>query len=287
MLTPKQELDRYLDRRATVFFQAMMNLLHAHFGRGDVASARRDLAEVIQRTLILSDLQGRRRLLMEADATRRRMGGFAAVPETSPIVPGVPFEEAVEDILQREPRLERTAAEVARLYSTERAFALARSAEQVITERVQKELAGGISTGITADDIEKAIQGIGNFTRAYADTVFRTNASTAYTNGRFEQASDPDVSDVIVAFEFVGIRDAFERPNHAAADGLIAAPSDPIWKLLRPPLGFNCRHTLHFISRFEAERRGLWQNDRFVPYYPPTISQARPDVGFRASEVTF
>lgn len=238
MISAHKELDAFLDRKATVFHQAIMNLAFAKATGKDLEAARKDLAETIQRTLILADLKGRERLLMEFDAAKRG-AKFADIPETSPIVPGISFEEAVEDMFKRDPRLERSSAEISRLYSTEKVFAMARSAEMVVTKRAQDEIVKWLGSGDPATAIEKTLTEIGPFSRAYADTVFRTNTATAYNEGRMEQALDPDVSEVIVGFRYDGIDDAFTRENHRAGFGSIAATDSPVWKLRKPPAGFN------------------------------------------------
>jgi len=261
------ELDRFLDRKATVFYQAVMNLAHEKFTGGDLQGARKDLAETIQRTMILADLNGRKRLLMEYDASKAKSAKFADVPDTSPIAPNLSFEEAVEDLLIREPRLAKSAAEVTKLYNTSKVFAMARSAEMVITKRAQEEISKWLMGGEPAQAISKTIQEIGPFSEAYANTVYRTNVATAYNEGRMEQAEDPDIADVIVGFRYTGIADNFTRPNHQAGFGTIAATDDPIWNTHKPPLGYNCRCGLEFVSRFEAERLGLWKNEKLAPHY--------------------
>lgn len=293
MITARQELDKFLDRRATVFYDAMMNMVRAHTGRGDLPEARKELADVIQRTLILSDLAGRRRVLMEADAAERKASArFSGIPETSPVVPGVVFEEAVNDMIEREPRLERSAAKISEMYSDQKVFAMAHSADVNLTERVQKIVQENMEKGGFFPDVEQKIMKVGEeqvkpFARAYADTVFRTNCSTAYTAGRFDQAHDEDVKEVIAGFRYEGISDAFTRENHRKGFGTIAPSDDPLWGHFRPPNGYNCRCTLEFVSRFEAERLGLWRDGKMVPHYTASPSELQPDQGFRTKAVTF
>ena len=283
MIPAHKELDKFLDRKAAVFHQAIMNLAHEKFTGGDLEGARKDLAETIQRTLILADFHGRKRLLMEYDASKAKAAKFSEVPETSPIAPGLTFEEAVEDMLIREPRLAKSAAEVSRLYSTQKVFAMARSAEMVITKRAQEAISQFIRSGEPAEAISKTIQEIGPFSEAYANTVYRTNVVTAYNEGRMQQATDEDIADVIVGFRYSGILDNFTRDNHRAGFGTIAATDDAIWKTHKPPNGYNCRCGLDFVSRFEAERLGLWKNEKLVPHY--VGGQAfHPDPGFKVGD---
>ena len=153
-----------------------------------------------------------------------------------------------------------------------------------------------IADGKSTQDVENAILDIGesadmgavrDWTRAYAGTCFRTNASTGYSNGRFEQAQDPDVKEVIPAFKFAALHDDRTRPWHEAAHGLIADTLDPIWATFRPPIGWNCRCSPNFISKFELERLGLLENGRVRRHVPPTFGSAHPDPGFRPGAFDF
>lgn len=294
-ISAQEELERFLDRSAAVFATAFGNLIERS-GEAYV-SAFHETSTLLRDTLVLADLHGRRRALMEADYHRRRMPkamkGGAAEEESTPIVPGVPFLEAVDDLLKREPRLAKNYEEVQRMYSKERVFAMTYSASEKLMARVKDAvtnlIAKGETPGMTENEIlEIAREEAHDWTRSYAATVYRTNANTAYTNGRFEQARDKDILDVTPAFELVGIVDERERPNHAAARGLIAATGDPIWRRYRPPLGFQCRHGVRLVSRYELERRGLLDRaGNVISYHPPRFSFASPDRGFIPSALEF
>ena len=281
MISAHKELDAFLDRKATVFHLALLNVVEANFSGKNKAGAIKDLAETIQRTMILADLKGRERLLMEFDAAEKRGGKFADIPETSPVVPGIIFEEAVEDMLRREPRLARSAAEVSRLYSTEKVFAMARSADLTITRRANEEISKWLAGGTPAQALEKTIQEIGPFSRAYADVVYSTNCCTAYNEGRMQQAQDEDIAEVIVGFIYNGVDDAFTRENHRKGFGTIAPTNHPVWKTRKPPNGYRCRCGLDFYSRYDAERQGLWKNGALVPYFPNPLTEFYPDPGFK------
>jgi SPP1 gp7 family putative phage head morphogenesis protein len=132
--------------------------------------------------------------------------------------------------------------------------------------------------GVDVRQGSEIVQRLGDWSRAYADTVYRTNLTSAYTAGRFRQQEG--VSDVIGAFGFRSRRDDSTRPNHRAAEGLIAPPHDIIWERLSPPLGYNCRCSLRLVSRFELERLGLLRDGRVMRFEPATLAQAGPDKGF-------
>jgi len=237
--------------------------------------------------MALSDLLGRRRLVLEAAAARKGVPdsliGIVVFAET-PVVPHVPFEEAVRDLVSRTPALARSAAQVERVYRAH-GFAMARSASLQVTKHVQGILAELMREGVTLAKAEDLVARAGNFARAYAETVYRTNMNTAYSAGRFMQARDPDVAAVIGGLERVSVLDSDVRPNHAAGHGLVASVNDPVWGVAAPPSGYNCRCSAIFTSKGELRRRGLLdvKTGRVRRYEPPGFRRFHPDPGFRAS----
>ena len=239
------------------------------------------LSRLIGETMALSDLMGRRRLILEAEAVRARQPvSTRAVFSETPVVPHVEFDEAVADMVSRRPELAKSAEKVAEVYERH-GFALAQAAELSIVKRIQEFIAKALREGRTVPKAAETIAGIGDFTQAYAETVYRTNVATAYTAGRFQQAADPDIAEVIGAFEFNAVLDADTRPNHAAAHGLLASQNDPIWATYSPPLGFQCRCDLRLVDRFELRERNLLDTaGRTLRILPGTFSSAYPDPGF-------
>jgi len=252
----------------------------------DYNNALTDLAKLLRHTVILTNLHGRKRVWMETKAVAK----FDAIPDRTPIKYGATFEEAVEDILKREPRVvpahipaNKRAEWVSSLYSREKAFAAARSVDERLTNRIKKaveeSIQKGLDPGLTEQKImQMAVDASHNWSRAYAATVYRTNVARAYTEGRFQQVQDPDVRAVAPALEYRAIMDEVTRPNHAAAHGLVADATDPVWEDLKPPNGYNCRCTAILVSKFELERRGLLdENDRVIKYEPPDMENAHRD----------
>lgn len=275
------EMDSLQGVSSKRFNSAMSAFIRAAMGDGDVSVAREHLRNVIARTMILSDILGRRRMLLEVDSKHRVK--LSATPEQSivQIDSQVVFEDAVQDILRREPRLASNAEEVQKVYGAGHSFALARSTELKLTQRIQTAIANLIEQGKSADDASLVIAEMGDFTRAYADTVFRTNLNTAYSAGRFRQAFDPDIAEIVGAFEYNAVGDIDTRDNHDAADGLIAGTTDPIWDIFAPPLGYLCRCSLRTVDRFELDDlKLLGPNGTIIRKTPAGFSSARPDVGF-------
>lgn len=270
----------HLLHRSADEFQVVLNDLAVAVIRGDTRRAallRARMATLIGETMALADLLGRRRTLLALDAHAPHIDRFMETP----VVPDVEFVEAVADLVRREPRLAAGAAAVSQLYSQRHAFALARSAELNITERVQKAVTDAAQRGEPVPVAADIIAEIGDWSRAYGETVYRTNVATAYTAGRFQQAFDPEVADHFPAFEFRATMDGDTRTNHAAADGLIAATHDPIWERFSPPLGYNCRCDLQLLSIEEVRGARVMDPNGFIGRrLPATFGSARPDPGF-------
>lgn len=289
MIQASQELHRFLDRRARAFQEVMVKLANAFRIPDRWDAALRELAEIIRGTLILSDLHGRRRMLMEADYVRRvgrssRTGSFEDTAGTVSNV--IPFEEAIEDLIGRDPRLAKSADEVSRLYNTSKTFAMAKSSSLKLTERIQEIMARMSREAKGIDEVGQEIlraakEESHDFARAYAETVYRTNVNTAYTEGRFLQAEDPVVAEVVPAMEFVSQRLPTSRPNHVAAHGLIAATADGVWRMFKPPIGYNCQCSANFASVYDLKRAGLLRGENVVRYLPPSFGNAYPDPGFK------
>ena len=197
----------------------------------------------------------------------------------SAVVPSVEFEEAVSSVLARHPRLAGAYRAATAAYTEDAAFTLAKAADLEQVARVRDAVARALSEGSTLTEAREAIVQLGDWNRTYAETVYRTNAAAAYADGRLIQARDPDVRMVAPALRYMAVHDANVRPNHLAADGLVAGPDDPVWALLKPPLGFNCRCGLRLVDRIEAESLGVLDSAGNVrrATVPPG---AGPDAGF-------
>ena len=175
---------------------------------------------------------------------------------------------------------ERTAQNIARIYSesTKPIVAFTRAAEASVTRRAQALISEMIRDGSSevdagarlARDINAMRKRSRKWSASYARMVFRTNANTGATAGRFRQARDPDVAEIIPGFRYDAIGDRDTRPNHAAMDGVTMRAADPRWAKVAPPLGYNCRCDIVEVTAFDAPQ---WT--RTLP------SGAGPDDGFR------
>lgn len=284
--TQQQETKEFYDRSTVQFSDAILELARARLERtgspAAIEEAMRHLGEVISANQALADMMGRRRILLETDARRARYGlQYDARYETlvSPIVPRVDYVQAIKDIVERDPRLAGSAAEVSQIYNESHGFALARSADQVVTQRVHELVIDFLKTGRPTPTVEEGIAQLGNWSRSYGETVFRTNVSTAYAFGRVEMASDPEVADFVMGLRRTSANDIDTRPNHAKSAGITAPARHQVWVDHGVPGGYNCRCGYDIVDRIQAEREGILSRDgQLIP--PRVPAGAYNDPGF-------
>jgi hypothetical protein len=263
VLSAQDEFDQLSSRSTAQFTARVLDLVEAraawHYSLPRIELARESLGRLIAGTYSVAEMLGRRRVLLEADKMSAGMSSYSAMQYAADqnLIPHVSPERAIEDMVKREPRLAHGYKEVQEIYSFQRAFALAKSSDQIITEKVQSFLAASLGRGGTLPTAEKVIAGLGDWSRAYGETVFRTNMGTAYASGRIKESMDPDLSGFIVGLERQAVNDVDTRKNHRAASGLCAAQRDPIWLRLGLPAGYSCRCNWRLVDIYEARRRRL------------------------------
>jgi hypothetical protein len=290
--TPEQETKEFYDRSTAQFTEAVLELARCRISRlpGPVAheQALQHMSEVIVASKQLADMMGRRRVLLETDARKSRYGmSRPATYDTlvSPIVPKIDYVQAIEDLVTRDPRLAGSAAEVAEIYNTSHGFALAKSADEVVTQRVQELIEEFLKKGLPTPSVQVGIAQIGDWAHSYGETVFRTNVGTAYAEGRVQMAKDPEVADFVVGLRRYSARDVDVRPNHRASDGITAPANHVVWKDHGVPGGYNCRCGYDIVDRLQANREGiLGPNGQLVP--PRVPEGAYNDKGFTGKLMT-
>lgn len=209
------------------------------------------------------------------------------------LLPRVTLKEAVEDLLERTPKTiynaaERTYMRIAQLYSEGHYIAFVKSAEDAVTEKARQLISEGVKKGVPEAEMGRLLRlGVDkvkdlseDWVDGYSRMVFRTNINTAVSAGRFRQVQDPTVRRFIPAFQFQAVIDSETRPNHKAADGLIFEVTNPVWNKISPPLGYNCRCQLVFLSQNKLKRMGrLTKNSDVLEDRLPV--SAHPDPLFR------
>lgn len=278
-------------RYARLYFAAIHELYVAKVrdDRVSARAAREQLAKVMAQTMGVGEVLGASLLLQNLKRTAK----FAADEPSQTLLPRVTFDEALQDMVERAPvtlvdAAERTAQRIAELYSEDTVMAFVRSAEESVTSEAQKFIERALRDGVPegeagqklamrVDDIRVQSQA---WSEGYSRMVFRTNINTAISAGRFRQAQDPDIQEVAPAFRFDAVGDGDTRDNHDAADGLIMSVSNPDWRKIAPPLGYNCRCQVVHVTRYELEGMGRIRKDGSL-IEDKVPSGAFADPGFR------
>jgi SPP1 gp7 family putative phage head morphogenesis protein len=86
-------------------------------------------------------------------------------------------------------------------------------------------------------------------------TIFRTNTQTAYAAGRWKRFVDN--AEARPYLQYVAVMDGRTRPAHARLNGKVFPIDSPVWQVIGPPNGFNCRCAVRALSAADLERRGL------------------------------
>lgn len=86
------------------------------------------------------------------------------------------------------------------------------------------------------------------------EVIYRTNLQSAYMHGRYqEQVENTDIQPY---WQYVAVLDEKTRPSHSAMHEKIFAHDDPIWDMLYPPNGFNCRCRVSPLSERRFKKTG-------------------------------
>lgn len=303
MTTTDQLLESKSDARARLYMQPIQDLFVATITVNKPAAkdARDQLAEVMRDTMGTAEVLGASLTLQAAASVLSRSKNMARDKRClmefadQQVIPRVTFEEALADMVERTPVIirraaERTAQAIAKLYSQSNVMAFVRSAEVSVTKEAQSFITRALKTGIPEGEAGKKLaMSVNNirkrskaWSEGYSRMVFRTNVNTSLTAGRFRQAQDPDIKAVIPAFRFDSVADSDTRHNHKAGDGIILRTDNPKWAKIAPPLGYNCRCQVVFVSAPELQAKGLIKangdiRESRVP------SSVYPDHGFRHS----
>lgn len=85
--------------------------------------------------------------------------------------------------------------------------------------------------------------------------IARQNMQSAYMAGRWQRFNDNRDNRPFI--QYVAVRDESSRPPHAAQHGRVYHIDDPIWDVMWPPNGFNCRCRVRALSQGDIDERGL------------------------------
>jgi hypothetical protein len=111
-----------------------------------------------------------------------------------------------------------------------------------------------------------------------ARIIFETNLSTAYSAGRYAQATEPDTLAVYPYWQYVHSGARHPRLQHLSWNGKVLLASDPWWSAHYPPNGWRCGCRVEVLSA-----RGLRRMGRDGPDPSPPV-MTRPWTNPRTGE---
>lgn len=246
---------------------------------GTAQQALSRLGDVLRGAQAVADFTARA-ALWSARAGPRPVA-FQDAP-TDDVLSDVFGQRAVEDLLAREPMLALSAEAVRDAYGAQHGFALAKAMDLTITNAARDIVERGIREGRSSGAPE-TIAALGDWSRAYGATVYRTNVATAYSAGRQHEARFMRDAGLLAALRFSATLDSDVRPNHRAAHGLVADVDDPVWDQLSPPLGYNCRCAIFPVDAADIPPQSLDAAGRLkLAAVPPGAGPDQQGFGARA-----
>lgn len=209
--------------------------------------------------------------------TEREKRGEEKAPPADP----TKFNEAVDAFRRKDPITDDeidTLTEVER----ERAFWVAGVAEADMVQQVYDAIDSAIENGTTLEDFKAACgQGLEDAwgdEKAYrVDTIFRTNLGDAYSAGRYESMTAPEILEARPYWTYRVIEDQSTSDVCQELDDehIVLPADDPFFARRHPPLHHSCRTEIAPLTPEEAEAEGLTDG-------APKMEN-EPDEGFGAA----
>ncbi len=230
------------------------------------------------------DMLGRNHVLQRARAKgiEPAIEKFAAPPVFQGNRPVVPTA-AIEFLRNRVPIPSRTVEKLVR-GSRRRGKAAIDELIRQLTELLDEEIARGLRAGETIESFSRRLTGIleragvGTAEPFRLETIFRTNATQAYTAGRLAQLEHPDVAEEFQWLQYNAVLDGATRPTHAAMNGKVYRSDSPVWDEWMPPNGFNCRCSVTPVAKDDIKAEKLTVSRKPPQFQGNTV---RPDTNFR------
>lgn len=109
----------------------------------------------------------------------------------------------------------------------------------------------GKAVAVDADTQEARLVQLGSSRRLR--TIYQTNLQSAYMAGRHKRQMAARGFPYLM---YVAVMDARTRESHALLNGKVYRKDDPVWDVIYPPNGFNCRCRTRALTAGQVEREG-------------------------------
>jgi SPP1 gp7 family putative phage head morphogenesis protein len=159
----------------------------------------------------------------------------------------LPFQEAIEAFKARTPILTPRAFNALTDAAKSKAWTIAGHHDRYTRQSIKSSLEQALEEGWSQQQWINEAEGI--FARAgvsskgthHLSTVYETNMSGAYNNGRWRQQNTPAITHRRPLLRYITMGDDRVRDSHAAMSGFVARRDHPAWRTWYPPNGFRCR----------------------------------------------
>lgn len=197
----------------------------------------------------------------------------------------LPFREAIAFFRQKTNVTTQSYLDVwAEAHS--RSFMVAGAATQALVQDFREEITKALEQGTTLQDFRRSFdQLVTKHGWQHTGTpgwrtriIFETNLSTAYSAGRYAQATEPDTLAVYPYWRYVHSGARHPRLQHLSWNGKVLLASDPWWSQHYPPNGWRCGCRVEVLSA-----RGLKRLGRDGPDPSPPV-MTRPWTNPRTGE---
>jgi SPP1 gp7 family putative phage head morphogenesis protein len=171
------------------------------------------------------------------------------------------FVEAIAAIKKRVP-IKREEWDTLQSTEREQAFTVSDVTEIRVLQNVLDAMDSAITNGATLEDFKDEIaadliESWGGEIPGRLETIFRTNAQVAYSEGRYAINSAPAVKEARPYWLWDEVEDDRECDVCAECSGTVRPADDPWWNRHVAPLHFNCRCTITALTPEEASEEGI------------------------------
>ncbi len=128
-----------------------------------------------------------------------------------------------------------------------------------LTKKVKASIQNSLKNGSTFEQWKKSVD-LKGLSDLYLENVFRTNMTTAYSNGRYEQQVDMD--SVFKYWLYDAVMDNRTSLICSELDGRIYRSDNPIWNIIYPPNHYGgCRSDVIALSDYDIRIMGIKSKD--------------------------
>lgn len=109
----------------------------------------------------------------------------------------------------------------------------------------------GKAVTVDPDTLDAQLVQLGSSRRL--KTIYQTNLQSAYMAGRHKRQQEAGAFPYLM---YVAVMDQRTRESHALLNGKVYRKDDPVWDVLYPPNGFNCRCRTRALTAGQVAREG-------------------------------